>query len=363
MFLAGDVMSGRGIDQILTTPSDARLFEPFVHCALEYVQLAEAACGPLPRQVAGEYIWGAALGVLAQMRTDARIVNLETAVTRSAQAWPGKAIHYRMHPANVACLGAARIDCCVLANNHVLDWGRGGLEETLRTLHGAGIATAGAGGNAHAAAEPAVIEPRDGGRILVYGLAVASSGVPPAWRARHDRCGVNWLARASRRGAERMARRIAAVRRPADCVVVSIHWGGNWGYDVERSERAFAHWLIDHGAADVIHGHSSHHPKGLEVYRNKLILYGCGDLLNDYEGIGGYEAYRPDLTVMYFPALERYGGTLRHLTLVPVRIHRLRLETVSPQDARWLCGTLDRESRRWGTRVRLEAEDRLRVDW
>lgn len=356
-------MSGRGIDQILPTPSEPRLFEPFVHCALEYVQLAERTSGALPRQVAGDYVWGAALGILDRFAPQARIVNLETAVTHSARASPEKQIHYRMHPANVGCLVAAAIHCCVLANNHVLDWGREGLTETLQTLHRVGIATAGAGCNDLAAAAPAVIDLAGIARVLVFGVAVASSGVDAHWRAESDRPGVNWIRRASRQSAARIARQIALHRGAGDRVIVSIHWGANWGYDVTPHERAFAHRLIDQAAVDVVHGHSSHHPKGLEIYRDKLILYGCGDFLNDYEGIAGYGEFRPELTVMYLPVLEPGTGTLRSLRLVPMRIRRFRLEEASAQEAQWLCDTLDRESRRWGTRVRPHEDGGLSVEW
>jgi Bacterial capsule synthesis protein PGA_cap len=99
----------------------------------------------------------------------------------------------------------AGIDCCVLANNHVLDWGRGGLEDTLSALHEAGIRSAGAGRNEAEASSPAVIAiPR--GRLLVYGFAFSSSGVPGAWRARRAGAGVNWLAEPSTRSAEAVRR-------------------------------------------------------------------------------------------------------------------------------------------------------------
>ena len=363
LFLCGDLMSGRGVDQILAEPSEPRLFEPFVRSAVEYVRLAEAAAGPLPRHVADDYIWGAALQALERFHPCVRIVNLETAVTRSAQPDADKQIHYRMHPANIGCLRAGKIHCCVLSNNHVLDWGRSGLEETLQSLHGAGIATAGAGSDARAAAAPAMIALPGAARLLIYGVAVASSGVPQAWQAAGNHSGVNWLDSASTDGAERLARRIASDRRPADRVIVSIHWGGNWGYHVAREERAFAHWLIDHGGVDLVHGHSSHHPKGLEVYRDKLILYGCGDLLNDYEGIGRYERFRPDLALMYLPQLDERTGGLHSLELVPMRIHRLQLQEASAQDADWLAEVLDRESRGWGARVRSEGKGMLTVAW
>lgn len=49
IFLCGDVMTGRGVDQILPHPGDARLHEEYVKDARQYVRLAEAASGPVPR--------------------------------------------------------------------------------------------------------------------------------------------------------------------------------------------------------------------------------------------------------------------------------------------------------------------------
>lgn len=145
LFLCGDVMTGRGVDQILPHPGLPQLFEPYVRSALDYVALAGAVSGYVARPVDFDYIWGDALAELDVVRPAARIVNLETAITSADDHWPGKGIHYRMHPANIGALTAARIDCCVLANNHILDWGYRGLQETLQVLHRAGIATAGAG--------------------------------------------------------------------------------------------------------------------------------------------------------------------------------------------------------------------------
>lgn len=139
LMLAGDVMTGRGIDQILAHPGPPGLLESHVGDAREYVRLAEAVNGPVPAPVAPSYIWGDALAEMERAAPDLRIVNLETAVSADGEAWPAKGVHYRMNPANVDCLQAAHLDCCVLANNHVLDWGRSGLEDTLRSLRGAGL--------------------------------------------------------------------------------------------------------------------------------------------------------------------------------------------------------------------------------
>ena len=172
--LCGDVMTGRGIDQILPHPVDPRLHEAYVSSALDYVWLAERANGAIDRPVSFAYVWGEALAELDRARPDARVVNLETSITRSDDYQP-KGINYRMSPANVQCLAAARPDCCVLANNHVLDWGRTGLAETLKTLEAAGSRVAGAGRNRAEASSPAILGIAGKGRILVYGFGAMSS--------------------------------------------------------------------------------------------------------------------------------------------------------------------------------------------
>src|SRR5579872_3924197 len=113
LFLCGDVMTGRGVDQVLPHPSDPTLHEPYVASALEYVEMAEKAHGPIPRPVSFSYIWGDAAAELERLAPAARIVNLETSITTSEDYDP-KGINYRMHPANTPCLAAAKIDCCVL---------------------------------------------------------------------------------------------------------------------------------------------------------------------------------------------------------------------------------------------------------
>ena len=96
LFLCGDVMTGRGIDQVLPHPSPPRIYEPVVRDARMYVALAEDVNGPVPRAVEPSYIWGDALDELKHVAPAARIVNLETSVTCSEEAWP-KGINYRMH--------------------------------------------------------------------------------------------------------------------------------------------------------------------------------------------------------------------------------------------------------------------------
>jgi poly-gamma-glutamate synthesis protein (capsule biosynthesis protein) len=263
-----------------------------------------------------------------------------------------------MSPENADCLIAARIDCCVLANNHVLDWGTQGLEETLDTLHGAQIRTAGAGRDTAEAAAPAVLELAGRRRLLVFAFGMDSAGVPADWAATATRAGVSRLPDLSSRTTDALADRILAAKRAGDLVLLSMHWGSNWGYEVSRQQRSFARRLIDAGAAELVHGHSSHHPRPIEIYRERLILYGCGDFLNDYEGISGHETFRPELALMYFPRLEAASGKLLELALGPTRTCKFRVGLANAEESDWLAALLRRES---AIHVERTPDARLRI--
>ncbi|MDH2392524.1 CapA family protein [Streptomyces sp. HNM0663] len=361
LFLCGDVMLGRGVDQILPHPGDPELHEPYMDDARAYVGLAERANGPIPCPVGFTWPWGEALDVLDAAGVDVRIVNLETSVTTSDTFAPGKGIHYRMHPANLPSLAAARPDVCVLANNHVLDFGRSGLAQTLASLEGAGLATAGAGRALGAAQKPAVAPYGSGeraGRVLVFSFAMPTSGVPSGWAAGQDRSGVDWVAEPSQDAAAEIADRVRRARRPGDVTVASVHWGPNWGYRVAREEVRFAHALLD-GGVDIVHGHSSHHPRPVEAYGRGLVLYGCGDLVDDYEGISGHDAYRDDLRLLYLVSVDAAapdGAVVREVRMVPLQARRMRLEHASREDGAWLRTVLDRVSRPFGSHVELTPE-------
>ncbi len=352
-------MLGRGIDQVLRHPGDSDLYEPLVGDARDYVALAESANGPIPKPVGDRYVWGDAISAMEHAR--ARIINLETSITTSHDFAP-KGINYKMNPKNIGCLTAAGVDCCVLANNHVLDWGVAGLVETLEALQSAGIHSAGAGRNAAEAAAPAIVDLGGGHRVLVFGFALESSGVPPSWSAGPSRPGVNLLSDPSEKTIAAIADRARMARRDGDLLIASLHWGGNWGYAIPPEHRILAHRLIDAGFA-VIHGHSSHHPLAVEIYQGRPVLYGCGDFISDYEGIAGYEAFRGDLAILYLPQLLVPSGALISLTMHSFCVRNFRLHHASAADAAWLQTTLDRESTPFGTRMTLEAVNLLSATW
>jgi poly-gamma-glutamate synthesis protein (capsule biosynthesis protein) len=273
------------------------------------------------------------------LRPDRRLINLETAVTTGGQPWPGKGVHYRMHPRHLEALRLAGIDACVLANNHVLDWSAAGLHDTLAALTAAGLGVVGAGADRRAAQRPLALPLGGGGRLLVSAWAHPSSGVPRQWAASEHWGGVAMLPDLDGRGLARIEAALAPHRSPGDLTVLSLHWGGNWVEEIPAEQRRFARALIDQGLADVVHGHSSHHPLPMEVHGDKAILYGCGDLINDYEGIAdpwgrpqGSPVLRSDLACLYLLELRRSDGALERLEVVPFRLRRFRLSRAEPAD-------------------------------
>ena len=349
LFLAGDVMIGRGIDQVMPHSVDPLLYEDFIHDARDYVALAERANGRIPRPVAPDYVWGDALAAIDKGAPDFRIVNLETAITTSPTVWPGKGVNYRAHPRNVCVLQAARLDCVALANNHALDWGEDGLLETLDTFHFGELSTAGAGRSLAEASAPVVLG--SGPRVIVVALASTNSGTPAEWSAGPDRPGLWVIDGWTTEVCSLIGERVAGLRRVGDVVIASIHWGSNWGYDVPGGQRQLAHALVDVGGVDVVFGHSSHHARPVELYRGRLIIYGCGDFITDYEGIAGYEEYRKDLVLGWLVDVDEVSGRTSGVEMVAFRSRRFRLERASAKEAEWLATTLDGYSRGFGVRV------------
>lgn len=361
--VTGDVMLGRGIDQILRHPGDPRIYERRMTSAVDYVTLAEQHSGPIPRRVPPDYVWGDALAVLRHARPDATVVNLETAVTDRGTPWPGKRIHYRTHPANADVLLAAGVDVPVVANNHVLDWSVPGLEQTLEVLHATGVSAVGAGHDEEEAWTPAAVPASSGSRVLVLAAGLASSGIPPEWAAGPGRPGVAFLGDLSERAVDRIASVVASSPAPGDVVVMSLHWGPNWGYGIPPGHQDFARSLIDRAGVHVVHGHSSHHPLGIEVYQGRLILYGCGDLVTDYEGIRGHEHYRGELGLLYLPTVDARTGSLQALELVPTRMERFRLSRPPAEDVEWLAATLRRECTPLGTTITATDSGNMALAW
>lgn len=229
------------------------------------------------RDVPAAYPWADTLPVFQQ--ADLRFCNLECALSDRGAPWtvPPKTFHFRSDAKNSMVLRAAHIDAVSLANNHALDYGDEALVDTLTLLDAAAIGHAGAGRTFDEAARPAMIQ-APAGKI---GL-LAFTDNEPAWAATQGLPGVLYVPVNRRdRRAIRLLERVRQAKQTVDFLIVSAHWGPNWGYAPPPEHVPFGRALIDAGA-DVVFGHSCHVCRGVEIYRQRPILYGTGNFIDDY---------------------------------------------------------------------------------
>ncbi len=283
------------------------------------------------------YPWGDTVPVL--QRADIRLANLECVLADGGTPQPGKVFHFRSDLKNVETLRYAGIDVVSLANNHVLDFGAGAFRETLPALDTAGILHAGAGLDREAASRPAVR--RVGGTAVGF---IAFTDNQPGWEAAGTSPGVYYVPAAD--AGRRVVGLLELVRRTkarVELLIVSAHWGPNWGSEAPHEHQELARALIDAGA-DVVFGHSPHIFRGVGLYRNRPILYSAGDFVDDY-AVDPEE--RNDQSFIFM--LETRAGAPHTLRLYPTIITDFQAR-LARGASREIAGRMARLSRDLGTR-------------
>lgn len=280
--------------------------------------------------------WGDTLPVL--MQADARFANLECVLADGGEPQPGKVFHFRSDLRNVATLTAAGINAVSLANNHVLDYGADAFRETLPALDRSGILHAGAGPDGDAARRPAAT-------ILGHTAVafIAFTDNQPDWEAGPGRPGVYYVAVDA--DDRRYGELLALVRRTkttGQLLVVSAHWGGNWGADVPPAHRDLGRALVDAGA-DVVFGHSAHIFRGVEIYRGRPLVYSAGDFIDDY-AVDAEE--RNDESFIF--VVETEGDIPARLQLVPTIITGFQAR-LAGKSSRRIAERMQRLSAQLGT--------------
>lgn len=294
--------------------------------------------------------WGDTLELLR--RADLRIANLECVLASGGRPEPGKVFHFRSDLKNVDSLLAAGIDIVSLANNHVLDFGQDAFREMLPALDGHGILHAGAGLDLDAARRPAV---RRAGGIDVGFIAFTDN--EPDWEAGNTAPGIHYVpveedpaGDAGRRGAE-LLDLVRRTRARVQLLIVSAHWGGNWGSEVPDRHRGLARDLVDAGA-DVVFGHSPHIFRGVGIHRNRPIIFSAGDFVDDY-AVDPDE--RNDQSFLFM--LETEGAEPRMLRLYPTVIAGFRA-CLAGRSAQDIAARMQRLSRQLGTRSEWNPAER-----
>lgn len=363
--LVGDIMLGRLIDQLLPThvdePDEAAIIS---HFRQKHIRL---------QQYSYTSPWGNALSLFR--KSDLVLGNLETSATTHNVKWPDKVFNYRMHPVNVRCLNEADINYVSLANNHTLDFSKFGLLETVRTLKDAGIAFAGAGETSAEADKPAELtlrskDEKSDAQSSSHSVHVYSFADHPSDWAALDL--FNYL-EYTHEFRQKLKRLLTANEAQPALKIVSVHWGPNYRWQPEPQIRELAHFLVDECRIDVVWGHSSHHIQGVEIYKGKLIIYGCGDFVDDY---AVNRSYRNDLSAAWTLVVDSMTPDgqddkpnpleVRRLEVRPNRIKHFQanlLEKTDP-DHEWVVEKFKTLCEELGTKIEpsLGSEGQIIVD-
>jgi poly-gamma-glutamate capsule biosynthesis protein CapA/YwtB (metallophosphatase superfamily) len=291
------------------------------------------------RETSPAYPWGDVLPVL--LAADARIANLECVLADTGEPWPGKRFVFRSDRKNVVVLETAQLTAASLANNHVLDFGDRALSEMLEALDRAGIARAGAGHDLAEARRPA--------RFAVGGLSCALIAVTdnePEWEARPGLPGIFYVPcdPADPRFHD-LGELVRETAQRVDAVIVSYHWGPNWGERPLPEHVRAGRTLLEAGAR-IVYGHSAHITRGVEFYQGGAILYSCGDFVDDY---AIDEVERNDESFVFVVMLD--GNAVREIQLVPTVIVDFQARRSDPLRAARQCERMRRLCAELGTRA------------
>lgn len=201
------------------------------------------------------------------------MVNLETAVTTGGTATPGKTYTFRAPPSAFTALRRGGVDVVNMANNHGLDYGDVGLEDSLAAAKAAEFPVVGIGNNAAEAYAPYTVTVK-GQRISIIGATqVIDDELIREWTATDTNAGL-----ASAKDVGRLVVSVEQARRSSDTVVVYLHWGTESTMCPNAVQRPLADRLIAAGADVVVGGHAHRLLPGGRL-GSAYVHYGLGNFV------------------------------------------------------------------------------------
>ena len=206
-------------------------------------------------------------------KADYTCVNNEFTYSTRGQKLSGKTWTFRAHPDRVKYLKEMGVDLALLANNHVYDYGKDAMLDTLDTLTGAGISYFGAGANLEEAMKPVYVELD--GKTVAFVAASRAEKNKKTPQATDDEPGILRCYDPAL-----FIEVIKEARANADFVVACVHWGTERSTVLEEEQLDTARQYIDAGA-DMIVGSHSHCLQGMEYYNGKPIIYSLGNFWFD----------------------------------------------------------------------------------
>ncbi len=213
---------------------------------------------------------------------DYSVANLEGVVTDKRRA-PEKTIDFQFDPAIVPVLKAQGLDALSQANNHSLDQGFLGYQDSVNRLRAAGFLVF--GHQVHDDIGALATTTIRGTRFAFLGFNTTDNTL--------DRVEASST--------------IAIAKQQAEKTIVFMHWGQEYRNTPPPDVIDNAHWLIDHGVDIVIGGHP-HWTQGISEYKGKPIVWSLGNFIFDQEfseevqnGLSIDLVYSPELSIELHP--------------------------------------------------------------
>ncbi|MDA3899211.1 MAG: CapA family protein [Spirochaetes bacterium] len=230
---------------------------------------------------------------------DIVVANLETPVTTRGVSHPSKKWVFRTKPQNAAHLKTLNMHVLSLANNHMMDYGKEGLEDTLAFVKKHGFYYSGAGDNLEAARKPAIIS-KKGYRMVFLSYCERP---PKDMYAKSTRPGIAPIDKAV------ITADVKKYAKPGTHVFVSLHWGIERTRYARKDQIVMAHDIIDSGAEAII-GHHPHIPQGIEIYKGKPVIYSLGNAVCGF--------YNKEYTSNIMVSFHYELGKLNRLEIIPI---------------------------------------------
>ncbi|MFZ3072886.1 MAG: CapA family protein [Thermodesulfobacteriota bacterium] len=241
---------------------------------------------------------------------DVAIANLESPLTKAKVPFMEKQFILKARTSGARGLKDAGFDVVTLANNHMMDYGAEGLDETLKTLSSIDMPYCGAGKNLKESRRPAIVEV-NGVKIAVLSY---SRTYPLEFYASKKRAGTAPAYESY------IEEDIRAAAKAVDIVVVAFHWGGERVREPRQYQRDLGRLAIESGAKLVI-GHHPHIMQGVETYKGGLILYSLGNFVFGFYGSNTVEG------LLAKAVFEEEGGAwnVTYADLVPIDVNNRRV--------------------------------------
>ncbi|RJP31437.1 MAG: CapA family protein [Actinobacteria bacterium] len=309
---------------------------------MQYTDPLSSAAPPLSLGIGGDVTFGLAVADIVAREGpgypwsdiapllgeyDITVANLEGPLCRGTDPHPDQSSIYLRGEASCATpMAGAGIDAVCLANDHIMDYGAAGLEETLSILRNEKVGAFGAGSNSRAAEQPLVLEAANGASVALLSFCDVA---PAAYGSGEETPGI------SAPSPEHLGEMVEQAADKTPYVVVFMHWGEVGSSDITPRQRELAQVCVAAGA-DLVVGCHPHVLQGIEILQGVPVIYSLGNLVYSSESEGGKSGI--------FAACRFSGGVLANLQIIPLRVEGARPVALAGSEAENVLGQLGEAS-------------------